>query len=218
MSDIDDPTVTRLLSVDADFTFSQLHEVIQIAFGWTNSHTYTFDVKPLPPENTNRPIFFRDTPLIQLSASGDSDFGSADVDFPIKKSAEYKLRDVYGADAYKGKVEIQYEYDMGDSWRHSIVLLGVADPTLRRIMGIPPEVRVVCLGGEGHPVAEDSGGPGGWDELKDLFRKPRAKDERKDWYKNGGCLNGDPKGLDPYRWDVLDVNDGLMESFPPPKE
>jgi len=30
------------------------------------------------------------------------------------------------------------------------------------------------------------------------------------WYKEE-CLNGDPKGLNPYDWDMYDVNEELLE-------
>jgi hypothetical protein len=50
----------------------------------------------------------------------------------------------------------------------------------------------------------------GWEDLKDLFTKKGKKDRDglKEWYKKS-CANGDPKGLDPYRWSILDVNDAL---------
>lgn len=48
--------------------------------------------------------------------------------------------------------------------------------------------------------------------MKELFTKKGKKDPdgRKEWYKKY-CANGDPKGLDPYRWSILDVNDALAQ-------
>lgn len=66
----------------------------------------------------------------------------------IKKVSDYTLADIYDGEQYRGKVEVSYEYDHGDSWEHQIVFLGHADPTLRQAMGIPDEMEVVCLGGE----------------------------------------------------------------------
>ena len=45
-----------------------------------------------------------------------------------------------------------------------------------------------------------------------MFTKKGKKDPegRKEWYKKY-CANGDPKGLDPYKWSVVDVNDALAE-------
>jgi hypothetical protein len=76
-------------------------------------------------------------------------------------------------------------------------------------MHILDELQAVCLGGEGHPCAEDCGGDLGWENLKNVFKKGK-KDPKglKEWYKTS-YANGDPKGLDPYKWDIFDVNDEL---------
>lgn len=63
---------------------------------------------------------------------------------------------------------------------------------------------------QGHPCAEDCGGSGGWEDLKDAFKKESDPEGRKNWYKKF-CYNGDPEGLDPYKWSILDVNDELAE-------
>ena len=70
--------------------------------------------------------------------------------------------------------------------------------------------KVLCIGGEGHPCAEDCGSEPGWEDLKNAFKKPRGNKWRREWYKTA-CANGDPKGLDPYKWDILEVNDQLRE-------
>ena len=38
------PTINRLLSLPPSLTFEKLHQVLQIAFGWTNSHMHDFNV------------------------------------------------------------------------------------------------------------------------------------------------------------------------------
>ncbi|CAD6563613.1 MAG: hypothetical protein ASARMPRED_000090 [Alectoria sarmentosa] len=38
------PTMTRLLSLPPSLTFDKLHRVLQISFGWTNSHMHDFNV------------------------------------------------------------------------------------------------------------------------------------------------------------------------------
>src|SRR4051794_18535130 len=95
-----------------------------------------------------------------------------------KQTSDYTLADIYEGPEYGGKVEVTYEYDMGDGWSHSIAFLGKAHPSMRKAMHIPDEMPVVCLSGEGHPCAEDAGGPGGWDDLKDAFKKKGDKDGR----------------------------------------
>ena len=46
-----------------------------------------------------------------------------------------------------------------------------------------------------------------------MFAKPRMKDEegQTDWYKKGGCANGDPKGLNAFEWDMMGVNTDLSD-------
>ncbi len=66
----------------------------------------------------------------------------------IKLAGEYTLADIYDAEEYRGKVEVSYEYDHGDSWDHQIAFLGRADPNIRKAMRIPDDMQVVCLSGE----------------------------------------------------------------------
>jgi len=81
----------------------------------------------------------------------------------VKNAHDYTLFDIYETDPYAGKVQVYYEYDQGDGWNHSIVFLGKADPSIRKALHIPEEMQVFCYAGQGHGVAEDSGGPGGWE-------------------------------------------------------
>jgi hypothetical protein len=46
--------------------------------------------------------------------------------------------------------------------------------------------------------------------LKAVFKKKGDASGKKAWYKTV-CANGDPKGLDPWKWDIIDVNDGLSK-------
>lgn len=128
----------------------------------------------------------------------------------VKNDAEYTLADVYDSSEYGTNVLTQYEYDHGDGWDHAITFFGRADPNLRVVMRIPDELEAFCMAGEGHPCAEDCRSNDGWVFLKSLF-KGRKKDPegRKAWYKED-CANGDPTGLDPYQWDMFEVNGGLL--------
>lgn len=86
------------------------------------------------------------------------------------------------------------------------------DANMGKAMGLnQSEQRIACLADEGHACAEDCGGTGGWEYLKDEFRKARAGDrELREWCKKS-CYNGEGKGLDPYKWDLLDINAKLGE-------
>jgi hypothetical protein len=87
---------------------------------------------------------------------------------------------------YKG-APIEYEYDFGDSWEHSITVIGRAPAT---------EV-FVCTGGEGHGVAEDVGSDKGWKSLKEAYRAQKPSKDQKDsmrWFETQAS-NADPHGL-----------------------
>jgi len=131
-----------------------------------------------------------------------------DPDMVSKEAKHTTLSDIYDGDEFRGKVEVAYEYDFGDGWDHHITFLGRADPILRKSMSVPDDMEVICLGGEGHPCAEDCGGGPGWEELKAVFKGGNDPEGRKAWYKTQ-CSNGDRKGLDPFKWDISKVNKKL---------
>jgi hypothetical protein len=94
IADIEPPIWRRLL-LPCELNFAQLHEVIQAAFGWTDSHLHQFVVGG---------IFV-----------GAPEF---DEDRKILEATEIALRDLDFY--YVPHPRIMYEYDFGDSWRHWI--------------------------------------------------------------------------------------------------
>jgi len=123
-----------------------------------------------------------------------------------KDSKQWTLRDVFEKDKYKN-TQIEYLYDFGDDWEHSITPIGRATTSTSSI---------VCLSGEGGPAAEDSGGPFGWEELKSVYEEHQAceeehecedpsEHERMEWYEHV-CLNGQEGGLVPGAWDKEVIN------------
>ncbi|KAI9681651.1 MAG: hypothetical protein M1829_000850 [Trizodia sp. TS-e1964] len=210
MSDISEPNIDRLLSVPSHFTFSQMHEVLQVAFGWAGCHMHQFRLAEMLQEG-DTPNFLGEGKIVRYFVGNDAGIPYDNNEDPkTEMSDKYTLKDVYFGEEFGQKVGVTYEYDMGDSWEHEMIFMGVADPRLRQGMIIPPEFQAVCIGGEGHCYAEDAGGVPGWENLKEQFKKRGDKEGLKDWYKTV-CGNGDPKGLDPYKWDILTVNDGLAK-------
>lgn len=217
----DDPMISRLLSLPPHLTFDKFHHVLQIAFGWANCHMHSFNVTLLDPDAEHpypRPVAYLKPRMDDI----DMDMG-----FIEEEESDYTLHDVFSRAIFsrpvfrnteweaskvspKMELGLEYEYDHGDSWTHQITLLGRADPSLHRTMGGPSAPSILCLGGEGHPCAEDCGSAPGWEHLKELFAKPRKRDsdDLKDWYKNQ-CANGDSEGLDPWKWDIVEVNEEL---------
>lgn len=105
-----------------------------------------------------------------------------------------------------------YEYDIGSGWQHAAQVIGRA----------PRSSYFKCLSGEGHPAAEDTHAES-WEALKDAYRKPKKERDEEDedtidWYENGGCVNGDRRGLGgkgAERWSIKAVNKELKRALKP---
>ncbi len=74
---------------------AELHEIIQVAMGWTDSHMHQFIANG---------VFY----------------GTPEPEFDFDVTPEYDVR--IGAILKQEKDWLIYEYDFGDSWEHKIVL------------------------------------------------------------------------------------------------
>lgn len=92
------PPIWRRLEVPADIGLDRLHTVIQVAFGWSNTHLHVFE-------------------------TDFGEFGVADAGLGHRSAAEVTLEQV--APAVKGK--LRYTYDFGDGWVHDVVVEKVLD-------------------------------------------------------------------------------------------
>jgi pRiA4b ORF-3-like protein len=98
------PPIWRQIQVPGEIHLSELHGVLQIAMGWTNSHLHQFRI-------------------------GERDYGIPDED-----SADYlpdlmDERQVRLEEVAQAKTRFVYEYDFGDSWRHQIFVEAIVKPT-----------------------------------------------------------------------------------------
>jgi hypothetical protein len=90
------PPIWRRLLVGSDITLSGLHDLLQLAMGWTNSHMHEFQFRG------------------QCYGSNDPERGLAEgIDERKVRLNQLLVR--VGA-------KIVYTYDFGDSWEHAIVL------------------------------------------------------------------------------------------------
>ena len=90
------PSIWRRLLVPSDISLRKFHDILQIAFGWTDSHLHVFE-------------------------TGEGSYGLPDPDGMsdwMKNDARVKL----GRVLVKAKDSITYEYDFGDSWIHQVVV------------------------------------------------------------------------------------------------
>lgn len=224
LKDVSDPTITRLITAPADFSLPKLDQILRVAFGWAhNRHLSTFEMFAKTDVDKNR--FCRRPTLELMDDEGYSNavrmeghlgtmMAGLMSDRParsLKKMGNLTIRDVFEDDGHRGEVLV-WQYDSGDGWDHEVHLMGVEDVSLRTTLGVPQDSVVACLSGKGHPCAEDVGGTGRWAELKRMFANPARPDpeNQKRWYKVD-CVNGDPKGPNPYVWDMAKVNAELRK-------
>lgn len=190
--DVENPRITRTLSCPANATFEELHTAIQIAFGWADCHLHQFEVhleaSPWSPMS------------LKISPADDSD--DDDDPLPRESSEDYKLQTYFESPRFQDH-NLTYQYDFGDSWEHLITVLGRGDKV----------EYFSCVDGEGHSCAEDAGGPRGWEDVRDAYRKASGDKDLRDWYEKT-CANGDPAGLKGekvWRWDQDEINEDLVD-------
>lgn len=127
-----------------DGTLDDLHEHIQTAMGWTNSHLHHFRIGGM---------LYGD-PL--LMAENFAEMGYRD-------STTTLLSEILPRDDRPFRFE--YEYDFGDGWQHEILFEG-------RSPSEPREQYPHCLEGEGACPPEDVGGVWGYGDFLEAITDP----------------------------------------------
>src|SRR6266436_1454628 len=123
-----DPPIWRRLLVPANLTLEQLHHVLQVVMGWSDSHLHDFRMGQKLFEIQDSEYTFPDSP-------------------PAGDECIAQLSSLLG----RIGEEMVYTYDLGDNWQHSIVLEEVL-PTN------PAQFYPVCLYAEFPVPPEDCGG------------------------------------------------------------
>jgi hypothetical protein len=144
------PTVLRRIEVPLTIRLDRLHLAIQAAMGWSNSHLYEI-------------------------RAGDVGWGDPDPDGRDGPLDARKARLIDAIEDVDTKT-LQYLYDFGDGWEHTI--------KIERIMDAVPGIaypRLVEAAGRCPP--EDVGGPWGYAELLEAIADPKHERhaELKDW-------------------------------------
>jgi hypothetical protein len=136
------PPVWRRVLVPANMPLSELHYVIQVAMGWTDSHMHAFEI-------------------------GQTYYGVPDIEFDDDMENEHRIKLSQIAPSEKSK--FRYEYDFGDSWRHSILV--------EKILPAEPGIDYpVCLVGKRSCPPEDCGGAWGYAGLLGAISDPEHEE------------------------------------------
>jgi hypothetical protein len=159
------PNIWRRIQVK-ECTLDKLHEHIQTAMGWTNSHLHQFEIDG---------VRYGDPELL---CEGFED------ETPPVNSLRTKLSKIVPKDGKR--FQFDYEYDFGDGWEHEILFEGClrAEKSVRYPL---------CLEGERACPPEDVGGTYGYHEYLEAMANPRHErhKEFKEW---GGSF--DPEKFD----------------------
>lgn len=139
------PPIWRRVIVRGDMTLDHLHDVFQIAMGWTNSHMHQFIVG----SGIDSAYYGRPDPML-------ADLGSETLN-----EKRYTVADI--APAVKRK--FIYEYDFGDGWEHDVVVEKILPPD-------PAFKHPVCIAGARACPPDDCGGIGGYYDLLDIIADP----------------------------------------------
>ena len=174
-----DPQPMRHIEVPLKIRLDRLHEVIQAAMGWTDTHLYEFRV-------------------------GDAGWGVSDPDgfydgpMDAKKMTLEKLIDQTGTRT------IQYIYDFGDDWDHSIRIERVneADPGITY-------PRLLKAAGACPP--EDVGGAWGYEEFLEALADPNHEQHADMVHWSGGNFDAEDAGID----SIIERFDRLAKKWAP---
>jgi len=145
--------IWRRVLVPAGIGLPAMHDVIQAAFGWTNSHLHQFiDGRTFyQPQADEAELFM----------------GMETVD-----STGVWLNNLLR----KEKDKVVYEYDFGDSWEHEVLLEKV-------LPADPDQALPVCIKGKRACPPEDCGGMFGYFQMLETLSGPDCgkKEELLDW-------------------------------------
>lgn len=170
-----DPPIWRRLRVPGNTTLSRLDRIIQTAMGWANSHLHTFTV-------------------------GETVYSEPDPEWepPVRDERRARLDRIAPHEGDR----FVYEYDLGDSWEHEVLIEEIV-PARDGANDGP-----VCLAGERACPPEDAGGVDGYYETLECLRNPRHPEYKhtKTWIES---MTGGP--FDPDRFDLDAVNAALAE-------
>lgn len=157
-----DPPIWRVVEVPTSITLKVLHDIVQVTMGWLDYHLRELVIDG---QSYGLPM--------------DEDWGTV----PRKVTSRTRLREVLAP----SMTTIDYTYDFGDNWEHSLTVSDV-----RR--GEPGAAYPRFIGGERDCPPEDCGGIPGFYEMLEAKADPAHSDhaEITEW-------------LDGYDPDELDV-------------
>ncbi len=181
------PPIWRRLDVRGELPLDEVHDILQVTFGWTDTHLHRFGGPGV--RAWDRPYF-----ITEADASEGED-GTPEY--------EARLDQVLRAPGDR----LTYLYDFGDDWIHDIKLE-------KRRPATESDPPAVCRAGRNAGPPEDVGGIWSWNELAEALRAdpdPRALSGDLEMY-----AEWLPEDIAPAAFDLEATNDLLAAWFAPP--
>lgn len=127
------PSIWRRVLVQDSMTLGELHHVIQVAMGWSDSHLHEFEISG-----------------VAYGVLDDESFQDESF-FVVLDEWQFALSSL----ALREKQRIKYTYDFGDDWRHSVVV--------EKFLQVDASLNYpLCIKGKRACPPEDCGGPWGY--------------------------------------------------------
>lgn len=165
------PLIWRRVLVSNQWTLASLHGYLQWVMGWTDTHAHEFEI--------GAGVVAPDWRINEVGL--DTDTSKYRDERRVSVAAVVSELGLLG--------EFEYRYDMGDGWRHRIVIESPPPITATQDLALP-----TCLAGENACPPEDIGGPPGYELLLQILAD-RGHEQHQDMVRwIGGVF--DPKGFD----------------------
>lgn len=143
-----EPLIWRRLRLPKSMRLDRLHDVIQVAFGWTDSHLHEY----------------RTGDALRVGVLAvEEEFGEGGLATPFQDERKWTI----GQLAQNGGREWHSVYDFGDNWRHRLILEPPERPLSTALAPAP-----LCLAGENACPPEDVGGYHGYMNFLEALADP----------------------------------------------
>jgi hypothetical protein len=165
------PLVWRRVLVSDQWTLASLHGYLQWVMGWADSHAHEFETVA----GVVAPDWWIDEVGMYTDTSKYRDERRVSVAAVVSESGPC---DVF-----------EYRYDMGDNWRHRIVIESPPRSAATQELPLP-----ICLAGENACPPDDVGGAPGYEQFLQTLGDGRHEQHEDMVRWIGGVF--DPKGFD----------------------
>jgi hypothetical protein len=187
-----EPKIWRSVQINDDLIIDALHPVIQIAMGWEFDHMYAFSPGTVKKKKKNNDDYLAKllSDILSGKALANNKLNSKKLD-PFEEDEEEAFGALPITEVFLKKgSKIKYEYDFGDSWRHTITLEKIIEAD-------KPLKKPLCIAGEMACPPEDIGGVWGYYEALEI-----VNDKKNPGYEDFSWL----KGFKPDKFDLKKVN------------